>query len=192
FDAKPFNPLLASLPRLLHMKGAASKGGWSDHFIALAVDEASRKRPGGEAVLERLSELMFIDVVRRHLDSLPENRTGWLAGLRDRYVGRTLALMHESPSRRWTIDELCNAVGLSRSALHERFMDMLGQSPMHYLAQWRMQVAARLLSESTLTMVAIALETGYESEAAFSRAFKRQTGVPPATWRRDRAKRTIG
>jgi AraC-like DNA-binding protein len=100
--------------------------------------------------------------------------------------------MHECPSRRWTIDDLCNAVGLSRSALHERFTDMVGQSPMHYLTRWRMQVASRLLSESTLNLVGVALETGYESEAAFSRAFKRLTGVPPATWRRDRAKRTIG
>jgi AraC-like DNA-binding protein len=191
-DARPFNPLLASLPRLLHMKGAANRGGWNEQFIALAVDEANRKRPGGEAVLERLSELMFIDVVRRYLDSLPEDQTGWLAGLRDRYVGRALALMHERPSHRWTIDEVCNAVGLSRSALHERFTAMVGRSPMHYLTQWRMQVASRLLSESTLTLAGVALETGYESEAAFSRAFKRLTGVPPATWRRDRAKRTIG
>jgi len=188
-DTRPFNPLLASLPRLLHMQGAAAEGAWNGHFIALAVAEASRKRPGGEAVLERLSELMFVDVVRRYLEAMPSGETGWRAGLRDRYVGRALALMHDAPSRRWTIDDLCHAVGLARSALHERFMDLVGQSPMQYLTQWRMQVASRLLSETTLNLAAVALESGYESEAAFSRAFKRMVGVPPATWRRDRAAR---
>jgi AraC-like DNA-binding protein len=194
-DARPFNPLLNSLPRLLHMKRAATAGTFHEQFMALAVDETSRKRPGGEAVLERLSELMFVDVVRRYLESLPPGETGWLAGLRDRYVGRALAFLHERPSHGWTIDELTHAVGLSRSALHERFTAMVGQSPMQYLTHWRMQVASRLLSETTLNMAAVALEAGYDSEAAFSRAFKRAVGVPPAMWRRERAasaSRTIG
>jgi AraC-like DNA-binding protein len=186
-DARPFNPLLAALPRLLHLPGAAASGGWIEHFINVAVEEANRKRPGGEAVLERLSEMMFVDVVRRYLEHLPPEQTGWLAGLRDRFVGRALGLLHERPSHRWTIDELGDAVGLSRSALHERFLHFVGQPPMQYLAQWRMQVGSRLLLESTMNVAAIALETGYESEAAFSRAFKRQLGVPPATWRRQRA-----
>jgi len=186
-DARPFNPLLAALPRMLHMPGAAAKGAWIGHFIGIAVEEANRKRPGGEAVLERLSEMMFVDVVRRYLEELPPNQTGWLAGLRDRFVGRALGLLHERPSHHWTIDELGDAVGLSRSALHERFNELVGQPPMQYLAQWRMQVASRLLLESTMNVASIALETGYESEAAFSRAFKRLVGVPPARWRRHRS-----
>jgi AraC-like DNA-binding protein len=191
-DARPFNPLLAALPQLLHLPGAAEKSDWIDHFIRVAVEESNAKRPGGEAVLERLSEMMFVDVVRRHLETLPPGQTGWLAGLRDRFVGRALGLMHERPSHRWTIDALGDAVGLSRSALHERFAGLVGQPPMQYLAQWRMQVASRLLLESTMNVASIALETGYESEAAFSRAFKRMVGVPPATWRRQRSASAAG
>jgi AraC-like DNA-binding protein len=187
-DARPFNPLLTALPRMLHVPDAAAKTGWIGHFIRVAVEEANVKRPGGEAVLERLSEMMFVEVVRRHLEDLPSGHTGWLAGLRDRFVGRALGLLHERPSHHWTIDELGDAVGLSRSALHERFAEMVGQPPMQYLAQWRMQVASRMLLESTMNVASIALEAGYESEAAFSRAFKRLVGVPPATWRRQRMK----
>ena len=185
-DARPFNPLVSALPRLLHMPGAAGKSAWIDQFIRMAVDESNAKRPGGEAVLERLSEMMFVDVVRRYLESLPATHTGWLAGLRDRFVGRALALLHERPSHHWTIDALGDAIGLSRSALHERFVELVGQPPMQYLAQWRMQVASRMLLETTMNVASIALDTGYDSEAAFSRAFKRLVGVPPATWRRRR------
>lgn len=145
----------------------------------MAVDESNAKRPGGEVVLERLSEMMFVDVVCRYLETLPGTHTGWLAGLRDRFVGRTLALLHERPSHHWTIDALSDAVGLSRSALHERFVGRVGQPPTQYLAQWRMQVASRMLLETTMNVAAIALETGYDSEAAFSRAFKRLVGLPP-------------
>ncbi|HVO87031.1 MAG TPA: AraC family transcriptional regulator [Casimicrobiaceae bacterium] len=185
-DARPFNPLLAALPRLLHIPGAAAKGGWIGHFIEVAVEEANHKRPGGEAVLERLSEMMFVEAVRRHLDRLPSEQTGWLAGLRDRFVGRALAFLHERPQHRWTIDELGDAVGLSRSALHERFAHFVGQPPMQYLTHWRMQVASGLLLQTTMNIASIALEAGYDSEAAFSRAFKRLVGMPPAAWRRQR------
>ncbi|WP_228218447.1 helix-turn-helix transcriptional regulator [Aromatoleum toluclasticum] len=128
--------------------------------------------------------MMFVDTARRYLEALPDDATGWLAGLRDRYVGRALALLHEQPERDWTIDELGREVGLSRSALHERFMQFLAEPPMHYLAHWRIQLGSRLLRESNRTVAAIAQEVGYESEAAFSRAFKRLVGQPPATWRR--------
>jgi len=185
-DARPFNPLLAALPRMLHVPGAAAEGASTGHFIKLAVEEANNKRPGGEAVLERLSEMMFVDILRRYLEMLPPEQTGWLAGLRDRFVGRALALLHERPSHRWSIEELGDAVGLSRSALHERFSQLVGQPPMQYLAQWRMQVASRLLLQSTMNVAAVALEAGYDSEAAFSRAFKRAVGLPPAAWRRER------
>ena len=183
-DARPFNPLLAALPRLVHMPGAAEKSGWIGNFTQVAVREANNKSPGGEAMLERLSEMMFIDVVRRYLDQLPPEQTGWLAGLRDRFVGRALTLLHERPSHRWNIDELADEVGLSRSALYERFVEFVGLPPMHYLARWRMQVASQLLLQSTLNVASIARETGYDSEAAFSRAFKREVGMPPASWRR--------
>lgn len=183
-DARPFNPLLTALPRLLHMPGVAEESGWIELFTRVAARETSEKRPGGEAVLERLSEMMFIDVLRRYIESIPTEQTGWFAGLRDRFVGRALALMHERPSYHWNIDELGDAVGLSRSALHDRFVQFVGMAPMQYLAQWRMQVASQLLLQSTRNVAAVALESGYESEAAFSRAFKRVTGMPPAAWRR--------
>ena len=138
-DLRPFNPLLAALPRLLHLP-AARAGGWVARVIDQAASESTQRRPGADAVLERLAEMMFVDTARRYLDSLPEDATGWLAGLRDRYVGRALALLHEYPERPWTSDELGRQVGLSRSALHERFTQFLGEPPMHYLANWRIQV----------------------------------------------------
>ena len=130
---------------------------------------------------------MFVDAVRRHLDRLPEDSKGWLAGLRDRFVGRALELLHEQPGEDWTIENLSERVGLSRSALHERFVHLIGVPPMQYLAQWRMQAAARMLLDTRATVATIALEVGYDSEAAFARAFKRLVGKPPAAWRRERS-----
>lgn len=185
-DLRPFNPLVAALPRLLHLP-AARTGGWISRVIDQAAQESAEQRPGAGAVLERLAEMMFVDTARRYLDSLPDDATGWLAGLRDRHVGRALALLHAFPDRPWTMEELGHQVGLSRSALHERFMQFLGQPPMHYLANWRIQLGSRLLRESGRTVASIAVEVGYESEAAFARAFKRLVGLPPATWRRSMA-----
>lgn len=182
-DLRPFNPLIARLPRLLHLR-AAEDHAWIAQFMRHAVDESNAKRPGGEVMLERMSEMMFIDAVRRYVDSLPPDSTGWLAGLRDQYIGKTLRLLHEQPGTAWTIDELGRLVGLSRSTLHERFVAFIGQPPMQYLANWRMQIAASFLRDSNATVAAIAMEVGYESEAAFSRAFKRLVGLPPAAWRR--------
>jgi AraC-like DNA-binding protein len=184
-DLQPFNPLIAALPRLLHLR-ATEDDAWIARFTQQAVAESHAQRPGGEAMLARMSEMMFVDAVRRYADQLPPQSAGWLAGLRDRFVGRTLALMHEQPAQDWTIDELGRRAGLSRSALHERFVQLLGVPPMQYLAQWRMQAAARLLLETRATVAAIALDVGYESEAAFARAFKRMVGKPPAAWRRER------
>lgn len=185
-DLRPFNPLIAALPRVLHLP-AARTASWAAHLINQAVIESNDRKPGGDAVLERLSEMMFVDAARRCLESLPQESVGWLAGLRDRHVGRALALMHEHPSRDWSLEELAQEVGLSRSAFHERFVQFIGQPPMQYLASWRIQLGARLLRESSRVVASIALEVGYESEAAFSRAFKRMVGMPPATWRRGRA-----
>ena len=182
-DVRPFNPLIATLPRLLHLKSAENQG-WTAAFMRQAVGESQHKRPGGEVMLERMSEMMFVDAVRRYIDTLPEESRGWLAGLRDRFVGRALALMHDAPATEWTVDELGRLVGLSRSALHERFAEMIGQPPMQYLANWRMQVAAALLRDTNATVSSVAQDVGYHSEAAFARAFKRLVGSPPATWRR--------
>ena len=184
-DVQPFNPLIAALPRLLHLQ-AHDDNAWIANFTQQAAAESHARRPGGEAMLARMSEMMFVDAVRRYADQLPPQSEGWLAGLRDRFVGRALALMHEQPAQRWTIDELGRCVGLSRSALHERFAELIGVPPMQYLAQWRMQAAARLLLETRSTVASIALDVGYDSEAAFARAFKRSVGKPPAAWRRER------
>jgi AraC-like DNA-binding protein len=183
-DATPFNPILYTLPRLLHLRGAGAAGG--DRLKALvdfALAEAGDGRPGGDCVLLRISELMFVEVVRRHLASLGPRQTGWLAGLRDPQVGRALRFLHQDPARAWTLEGLAREAGLSRSALAERFTHFIGQPPMQYLARWRMQVAARLLADGHAKVQAVALEVGYDSEAAFSRAFKKELGVPPAAWR---------
>jgi AraC-like DNA-binding protein len=186
-DAKPFNPLLASMPRVLRMPGVACEGtSWVANFLRSVVEESSRKRPGGEAVLERMSEMLFVEVLRRYVDMLPEGTTGWLAGLRDPAVGRALAIIHERPAAPWTLERLGEAAAVSRSVLHERFVQLIGQPPMQYLASWRMQLAAAALRDSDAKVVDIAGDVGYESEAAFSRAFRRAVGESPAAWRRAR------
>jgi AraC-like DNA-binding protein len=184
-DLQPFGPLIAALPRMLHLRAGADDA-WIAQFMQQALAESHARRPGGGAMLARMSEMLFVDAVRRYADQLPESDGGWLASLRDRFVGRALALMHEQPARAWTIDELGRRIGLSRSALHERFVQLIGVPPMQYLARWRIQAARRLLIESRDTVGAIAVDVGYESEAAFARAFKRVVGVPPAAWRRER------
>jgi len=186
-DATPFNPLLASMPRILRMPGLAAGGdSWIASFMRSAVDESNLKRPGGEAVLERMSEMMFVEVLRRYADMLPSEQTGWLAGMRDPAVGRALALIHEKPGDAWTIERLGEEAALSRSTLHERFVHFMGQAPMQYLAQWRMQLAAAWLRDTDAKVIEIALEVGYENESAFSRAFRRAAGESPAAWRRSR------
>ena len=183
-DAAPFNPLLQSLPPMLRVSAKADRNGCLGQFVRLALTESRAKRPGGEAVLERLSEAMFVEVIRCYLDTLAEGRPDWLNGLRDRHVGRALALIHAGPSAPWTTHELAQRVGMSRSALHSRFLQFTGQAPMQYVTNWRIQLACGLLRRSSASVAAIALEVGYESESAFSRAFRRVLGVPPAAWRR--------
>lgn len=186
-DARPFNPLLASLPRVLHLPGRVlGADSWVTTFLRTAVSESNVKRPGGEAVLERMSEMLFIEVLRRYVDTLPAGETGWLAGLRDPQVGRALSLLHHKPAEPWTLEQLASEAGLSRSSLHERFVHFIGQPPMQYLTNWRMQVAASRLRDSDAKVLDVALDVGYESEAAFSRAFKRVVGVAPSGWRRER------
>ena len=186
-DARPFNPLLAALPRTLHVSGATlGPDSWVASFLRAAVVESNQRRPGGEAVLERMSEMLFVEVLRRYVDALPAGQTGWLAGMRDPAIGRVLALLHEKPDGPWTLERLAEDAAMSRSTLHDHFVHFIGQPPMQYLAQWRMQVAARLLRDTKAKLIEVALGVGYESEAAFSRAFKRAVGVAPGAWRAGR------
>ena len=169
------------------MPGLGAEDAGFASLVRLAVAESAARRPGSEAVLARLSELLFVEVVRRYTDTLPpENRT-WLAGLRDESVGRALGKLHERPAHDWTLEELARQSGLSRSVLAERFLQFVGLPPMQYLAQWRMQLAATLLTSSSAGLAEIAGQVGYGSEAAFSKAFKRTVGASPAEWRRSRA-----
>ncbi|WP_284314012.1 AraC family transcriptional regulator [Labrys miyagiensis] len=182
-DALPFNPLLEALPPAIKAGDAKGDGGWLGQFIKLAVSEVAEKRAGSETVLTKLSELMFVDVLRRYVASLPPQQTGWLAGLRDAHLSKALALIHDRPANNWTVEALAKEAALSRTVLAERFTKIVGMPPMHYLARWRMQIASELLSTGTGNLANIAAEIGYESEAAFSRAFKKMIGVPPSAWR---------
>ncbi len=181
-DARPFNPLLTALPRVIRVSDHA--GGALAAYVQFALAESKEPRIGGQGVLGRLSELMFVAAVRQYLETLPANRTDWLAGLRDPFVGRALAALHRNPARGWTIESLARNVALSRSALAERFTQFVGQPPMQYLMNWRMQLAANHLRSGTESVAVIANRVGYESEAAFSRAFKKVVGAPPSQWRK--------
>jgi AraC-like DNA-binding protein len=137
-------------------------------------------------VLSKIAELMFVDVVRRYIDTLPGDARGWLSGLRDPQVGAALAIMHARPAEPWTLERLAREVGMSRSVLADRFVHYVREPPMHYLTRWRMQLATRLLERKGSGIAQVAEEVGYESEAAFNRAFKKVVGVPPGAWRRSR------
>jgi AraC-like DNA-binding protein len=184
-DARPFNPLLSALPRVIHQRARAE--GPLAQFVTLAVDESTRPRAGGEVVLGRLSELLFVDVVRHHIETQPAGQANWLSALRDPHVGQALTAMHGDPERNWTIEMLAREAGLSRSALAERFTSHAGLPPMQYLANWRMQLAAHRLLDGGDSVASVAARVGYESEAAFSRAFKKIVGLPPGEWRRQKA-----
>jgi len=183
-DERPYNPLLTALPSVIHLSSddADAASGWLGSVMRVAVSEARADRPGGENVLARLAEVMFVEAIRRHLEKLPASQAGWLAGLRDPVVGQALGALHAEPRRPWTVEDLARLVGQSRSVFAERFGAMVGQPPMQYLALWRMQLAShQLLQGQAVARVAEAV--GYESEAAFSRAFKKLVGQPPALWR---------
>ncbi|HVW29850.1 MAG TPA: AraC family transcriptional regulator [Polyangiaceae bacterium] len=183
-DACPFNPLLTALPRLLHVRSLGESDSVLRGFVELALSESTAPRSGSECVLSRLSELLFVEVVRRYVAALPSGQLGWLAGLRDESIGKALEKLHDRPSHPWTLEELARECATSRSVLAERFALVVGVPPMHYLAQWRIQLAASMLRNSSAGLAEIAGRVGYGSEAALSRAFKRWVGVAPASYRR--------
>lgn len=183
-DPRLCRPILEALPRVLtvSLRGKDDPG-WLESSIRYAVGEAAAARPGGMGVLAKLSEVMFVETLRRYMEQLPEGQTGWLAGVRDRVVGKALSLMHGQPARAWTVEELARECGTSRSVLAERFTHYVGQPPMHYLARWRLALAAGLLRSSTLSISHIGKDVGYDTDPAFTRAFRREFGVPPTAWR---------
>jgi len=185
-DADLIKPVLTGLPRVLRVNLRADQSGeWFENTLHHAVDSAATAQPGSAVFLAHLAEALFADVLRRYLSSLPEGRTGWLAGAGDPAVGRALAALHRHPSLDWTLEKLAREVGVSRSALTERFTRYLGVAPMSYLTEWRLDLGAESLRTTSRSVQTVALEAGYESEAAFNRAFKRRFAKPPARYRRD-------
>ena len=187
-DRRVCRPLLTSLPRLMHVPlGRDGDSAWLLQLLNVGVQESTSENPGGTSMLAKLSELMFVEAMRRYAASLPLAQKGWLAGLRDPQVGRALALLHARPAQAWTVDELARDVAMSRSALAERFADLIGEPPMQYLTGWRLALAAQALRTGNESIARIAERCGYESESAFNRAFKREFAMPPAAWRKERA-----
>jgi AraC-like DNA-binding protein len=185
FDRHASRLFLAGLPSVIKVGiRDSARASWLEHAIGYAMAEAARRRPGCAALLSKLSEALFVEALSRYMEKMPSESTGWLAGVRDPIVGRALAVLHSDPSHPWTVAELARGAGASRSILAERFMHFLGEPPMSYLANWRLQLAARMLETTRHTVNEVAAEVGYESEAAFNRAFKREFGLPPATYRR--------
>jgi len=181
---------LGGLPHVfkVSIRDTAS-GKWLENSIRYSV-ETDVSRAGGEAIVSKLSEALFVETLREYITQLPPEQTGWLAGARDSEVGKALALMHRSPAHPWTIATLATEVGTSRSVLAERFRHYLGDPPMTYLTRWRLQLAQKLLESTNYSVSQIAAEVGYESEAAFNRAFKREFEMPPARFRaKSRAER---
>jgi AraC-like DNA-binding protein len=159
--------------------------------VTYALAEARSPRQGGEGVMSKLAEVLFIEVLRIYMNGTEESRTGWLAGVRDRIVGSALSCMHKDPARAWTLEELARLAGTSRSVLAERFQRLVGASPMQHLMQWRMLLASNLLVRTNATLSHIAQDVGYRTDTAFSRAFRREFGAPPAAWRRSRSPENI-
>jgi AraC-like DNA-binding protein len=185
-------PLLEALPRVVRIPvGDRHAGTLLRELLRAGVSESLSSRPGAESVLAKLSELMFVEAMRRYVEDLPPEGRGWLAGVRDPQIGRTLALLHGDPGKAWTVDALARRVALSRSALAERFTALVGEPPMKYLKRWRLALAAQALRAGNETVGSVAELSGYESEAAFTRAFKSEFGLPPAAWRRNSARPAV-
>ena len=199
-----FSPLVEALPTMLVVRSRddystieaidasgghpmavpPGSGTWLGTTLKFTINEARAGRPGNAAMLGRLTELMFLEILREYVHRLPQNQGGWLAGLNDPHVGKALRLLHTNPVHDWTVDELAREAAVSRSVLAQRFTELVGETPMRYLANWRMQLAKQMMREGAYSLQDVATRVGYESEAAFNRAFKRSTGSPPGTWRK--------
>jgi AraC family transcriptional regulator, alkane utilization regulator len=200
-----FNPLIGALPTLLCVYSREGGGqsepaeiekakrpgvvlvdadGWLGSALRHSIEEADGTRPGSSAMLARLIELLYVEVLRRYMQRLPSGHTSWLAGVKDPEVGRALRLLHARPERQWTVEDLAREVGVSRSGLAQRFTELTGEAPMRYLTGWRIQLAKHLILQAGLPIAEVADRVGYESEAAFNRAFKRRVGEPPVAWRK--------
>ena len=191
-DARLAGLLLQGLPPLVRVNvRGSSAGAWLEASVRYALAEARSPRPGGSGVLAKLAEVLFIEVLRLYMNEQAEGRTGWLAGVGDRIVGAALNALHKDPAHNWTLEELARTADTSRSVLAERFQVLVGSSPMQYLTQWRMMLAANLLSRSNAPLATIAQDVGYQTDTAFSRAFRREYGAPPAAWRRSRLVRKM-
>ncbi len=184
-DARLARMLLAGLPTIVKVNVRGSDAGtWLEASVRYALAEARSPRAGGAGVLAKLAEVLFIEVLRLYMSEQGKGGTGWLAGVGDRIVGAALTLLHKDPAHAWTLEELARKAGASRSVLAERFQHLVGSAPMQYLAQWRMLLASNLLRRSSAPLATIAQEVGYQTDTAFSRAFRREFGSPPAAWRR--------
>jgi AraC-like DNA-binding protein len=183
-DAMDFRPLRKALPTLLHMKtDSTAEAHWLRATIAQIVSEVDRPRTGGLSMLERLTEIIFIELLRHEILAARSGSVGWLAALADPSLARCLALIHDDPNRDWSVPGLAKAAALSRSTLAERFEAVLGTSPMRYVRDWRLYLASIALRTTGRAMAAIGHDAGYSTEAAFNRAFSRAYGAPPAAWR---------
>lgn len=190
-DAGPFNPLLDAMPCQLLAKRPTGSNHLEVELIRDAIEESEQAGPGSITILARLSELLFVRVLRRYIETLPEHSAGWLAGLRDNHVSCALKSIHAKPDHDWTLEELARECGMSRAAFASRFAEIVGETPMRYLAKWRMQLATRLLKQSRMAIEDVAQSVGYKSEAAFNRAFKSIVGLPPGAWRRATADKAL-
>jgi AraC-like DNA-binding protein len=185
------NPVIQALPAAVGFNVDGSRpAAWIRASFEYAAREVEGVRAGSDTVLAKISELLFVEAVRNYIEAAPQDQSGWLAGLSDPTVARVLAMLHADIQRAWSVETLAREAGVSRSVLAERFARIIGVGPMHYLAHWRLQVAAQELKSSPTTLARVAERIGYESEAAFSRAFKKEFGVAPATWRRAEAAKT--
>jgi AraC-like DNA-binding protein len=199
-----FNPLIGALPPLIVIRASQHQygddvlaraqtpspavlpmheGDWLKGILEHLVEEALDEQPGNAEMLARLSEILFVEVVRRYMRQLPVAQQGWLAGVRDPVIGQVLRRLHAHPEHAWTVEGLADEVGIARSTLAKRFHTLIGESPMRYLARWRVQLAKSLLTQPHARVAEVAMRVGYDSEAAFSRAFRRHVGCPPASWR---------
>jgi len=183
---------LSGLPKILKVSVSDEPSGqWLQNSIRFSVDHANGGSAGSSLVLAKLSEVLLVETLRRYISALPPEQTGWMAGARDPVIGQALALLHKEPAHPWTIAQLAKRTGLSRTRLAERFRHYLEESPMAYLAQWRLKLGAEILRSTEDSVAQVAGAVGYGSEAAFNRAFKREFDCPPAQFRRDHRDRKV-